>query len=116
MTLFAYIFAVVLIAAGVYHFVNPQFYYAIIPSWMPKAAANAAGGVAEVVLGVAMLVPATRTFGLYGAAALMILFLPIHVVDLQRTRPVIGSKAIAFGRLLIQFLLIGWLYWEAQRS
>lgn len=116
MTLFAYGFAIVLIAAGAYHFINPQFYYPIMPDWMPKAAANAAGGLAEVVLGAAMLFPATRTYGLYGACALMILFLPVHVADLQRTRPVIGSKAIAIGRLALQFVLIAWLYWEAKRS
>ncbi|NJB85348.1 putative membrane protein [Lewinella marina] len=116
MTLIAYAFAVVLVAAGIYHFVNPRFYYSIIPHWMPKAAANAAGGLAEIVIGLAMLWPATRVYGLYAAAALMILFLPIHVVDLQRPRPVIGSKAVAAGRLLLQFVLIGWLYWEARRA
>ncbi|WP_116105552.1 hypothetical protein [Lewinella sp. IMCC34191] len=115
MTLFAYAFAIVLIVAGIYHFVNPSFYYPIIPKWMPRVAANVAGGAAEILLGVAMLVPATRSLGLWGAAALMVLFLPVHVVDLLRDRPVIGSKLIAVIRLLLQFVLIGWLIWEARR-
>ena len=116
MTFVAYAFAVVLIVAGAYHFINPTFYYAIIPEWMPRAAANLAGGAAEILIGLAILFPATRTYGLYAAAALMVLFLPIHVVDLLRDRPVIGSKAIAWGRLFLQFVLIGWLFWEARRS
>ena len=47
-----YAFAVVLIAAGVYHFINPRFYDPIMPDWFPKPLANAAGGVAEVVIGI----------------------------------------------------------------
>ncbi|PPK86487.1 putative membrane protein [Neolewinella xylanilytica] len=116
MTLFAYGFAVILIAAGIYHFVNPSFYYPIIPGWMPRVAANVAGGVAEILIGLGMLVPATRELSLWSAAILMALFLPIHVVDLLRDRPVIGSKLIAVLRLLLQFLLIGWLVWEARRG
>ena len=115
MTFFAYAFAVTLIIAGVYHFINPSFYYPIIPKWMPRVAANVAGGAAEIAVGVAMLVPATRTLGLWSAAALMTLFLPVHVVDLLRDRPVIGSKLIAVIRLLLQFVLIAWLVWEAKR-
>ncbi len=116
MTFFAYAFAVILVVAGAYHFINPGMYYSIIPDWMPKVAANLAGGVAEIIIGVAMLFPVSRTYGLYAAAGLMILFLPIHIVDLMRDRPVIGSRAIAWGRLALQFVLIGWLLWEARRS
>ncbi len=116
MTLFAYGFAVILIIAGSYHFINPTFYYPIIPSWMPRVAANIAGGVAEIVIGLAMLFPATRVPGLWMAAALMTVFLPIHIVDLLRQRPVIGTKLIATIRLLLQFVLIGWLVWEARRA
>ena len=116
MSIAAYIFAVVLIAAGIYHFVNPSFYYPIIPRWLPAKAANLAGGAAEIVLGGMMLLPATRTYGLYGTAALMVAFLPVHVADLLRERPVIGPKYVAWLRLVAQFLLIGWLLWEARRS
>ncbi len=114
MSLFAYGFALILIAAGVYHFVNPQVYYPMMPDWFPKPAANAAGGLSEIVIGVAMLVPATRLYGLYGAAALMLVFLPLHLVDLLRDRPVLFNKSVAAVRLLIQFALIAWLVWEAR--
>ena len=114
MPLLAYLFAAVLIVAGIYHFVNPLFYYPFMPDWFPKRAANAAGGVAELVIGLAMLFSATRTLGLYAAAALMLIFLPLHVIDLLRSRPVIGSKLIAVFRLGLQFVLIGWLYYLAR--
>lgn len=108
-------FGLALLAAGVYHFVNPKFYWPIMPEWFPKQAANAAGGVAELIIGAALLVPATRTYGLYAACALMVIFLPLHVLDLFRERPVMGSKAAAVIRLLIQFGLIYWLWWAARK-
>ncbi len=109
--IFTYLFAAVLIGAGVYHFVNPSFYDPFMPDWMPKLAANYAGGLAELAIGIALLIPGdARKYGLYAACALMIVFLPLHVIDLLRERPVIGSKAIAVVRLLIQFGLIGWLW------
>ena len=114
MTIFAYGFALILIAAGIYHFVNPQVYYPMMPDWFPKPAANAAGGAAEILIGIAMLVPATRIYGLYGAAALMLMFLPLHVIDLLRDRPVLFNKTVASVRLLLQLLLIAWLVWEAR--
>ena len=115
MTLFVYAFAVVLLVAGAYHFINPTFYYPIIPAWMPKKAANVAGGAAEILIGCCLLFPATRIAGLWMAAGLMVLFLPVHIVDLLRPRPVIGTKTIAVVRLLLQFVLIAWLVWEARR-
>ena len=111
MPLLAYLFAAILIVAGIYHFVNPPFYDPFMPDWFPKRAANAAGGIAEILIGTAMLVPATRQLGCYAAAGLMLIFLPLHVIDLLRARPVIGSKLIAVFRLGLQFALIAWLYY-----
>lgn len=116
MSLIAYAFAVVLLVAGVYHFINPTFYYPFMPDWFPKGLANAAGGGAEILIGAAMLYPPTRGLGLYAAAALMVIFLPLHVIDLMRERPVIGSKAIATIRLAVQFVLIIWLLYEARHA
>ena len=109
-----YVFAAILVLAGLYHFVNPQFYYPFMPDWFPKSLANSAGGIAEIIIGIGLLIPATRQLALYAAAALMLVFLPLHVIDLARTRPLIGSKVIAIFRLLLQFVLIAWLYHTAR--
>jgi len=102
-----------LLAAGVYHFVNPSFYDPFMPDWFPKPLANAAGGVAEILIGIGLLVPDWRTYATWAALGLMLIFLPLHVVDLFRERPVIGSKWVAVVRLLLQFLLIWWLWGAA---
>ena len=113
MTIFAYLFALILIAAGIYHFVNPTFYFPFMPEWFPKPLANAAGGLVEILIGVALFTPSLRIYGLWAACGLMVIFLPLHVMDLLRARPLMGSKLAAIIRLLIQFILIAWLWWEA---
>lgn len=116
MTIFLYIFAFIMLAAGAYHFYDPNFYNPIMPDWFPKPLANAAGGVAELLIGAALLLPATRTYAIWAALALMVVFLPLHIIDLLRERPVIGSKMIAVVRLLIQFALIAALWFAAKGS
>lgn len=110
-----YVFAVLLLVAGAYHFINPAFYNPMMPDWFPKSLANAAGGIAELIAGVLLLVPAWRIWGLWLALVLMVFFLPLHVTDLLRERPVIGTKTVAAVRLVIQFVLVGWLAWEVRR-
>lgn len=111
-----YAFAVLLLVAGAYHFINPGFYNAYMPDWFPKSLANAAGGLAEILIGIGLLVPDWRTYATWAALGLMVIFLPLHVIDLLKERPAIGSKGAAVVRLLLQFLLIWWLYREARAS
>ncbi len=111
-----YLFAVLLIAAGAYHFVNPAFYDPIMPDWFPKALANAAGGIAEIVIGILILIPKTKHLGIWGALALMVAFLPLHIWDLTKPEPMVGSHLNAVIRLVIQCALIGWLYWRATKE
>lgn len=109
-------FAIVLLLAGIYHFVNPDFYGPFMPSWFPKQLANAAGGLAEILIGIGLLIPQWRGYALWAACGLMIIFLPLHVIDLFRTKPMIGPHWVAFIRLLVQFLLIWWLWREASTA
>jgi len=106
-------FGVLLLLAGAYHFINPAFYNPMMPKWFPRELANAAGGVAEIVIGIGLLIPAWRTYALWAACGLMVIFLPLHVLDLLKNRPAIGPHWVAAVRLLLQFLLIWWLWREA---
>lgn len=114
MNIFVIGFAVILLVAGVYHFVNPAFYDPIMPGWFPKRLANAAGGIAEILIGAAILYPPTRVYGTYAAALLMVVFLPLHVWDLTKSRPAIGNHTTAAFRLVLQFVFIGGLFWAAR--
>lgn len=87
-----------------------------MPDWFPKRLANAAGGIAEIIIGILILVPKTKHLGIWLALALMVVFLPLHIWDLTKVKPAVGSHWGAAIRLLIQFALIGWLYYRATNS
>ncbi|OAV45225.1 MauE/DoxX family redox-associated membrane protein [Lewinella sp. 4G2] len=114
LTLFTYAFGVILVLAGAYHFINPAFYDAFMPNWFPKLTANYAAGLAEIGIGLGLFFPGTLRWSAWLALALMLIFLPLHVLDLLKERPVIGSHTIATVRLVVQFVLIYLLYLVAK--
>ena len=108
--------------AGCYHFINPGFYYPLIPPYLPfPTAINSLSGVLEVVLGVALLIPRFRFYSAIGLMILLVLFIPSHIYFIQ-----IGGCAdqglcvplwVAWVRLVvIHPLLIGWVWASRGRS
>ena len=71
-------------------------------------------GAGEAAIGIALIIPKYRKWGGLGFFLLMIGFLPIHVWDLFKETPAIGSMNAAIIRVLIQFVLIylGWRIWK----
>jgi hypothetical protein len=58
-----YLMALLYIGAGVLHFVVPKFYLRIMPPYLPAHHLLVAlSGVAEVIVGVGLLIPATRVW------------------------------------------------------
>ena len=110
----AYFFAAILILSGVMHVVKPEAYAAMIPSFIPEIVANILAAIAEIVIGVMLIIPRYRHLAGLGFALLMVAFLPIHIWDLVRDDPAIGSFTGAVIRLIIQFGLIwaGWWIWK----
>ncbi|MEO1023758.1 MAG: hypothetical protein AAFW89_14540 [Bacteroidota bacterium] len=100
--------------AGAYHFMNPAFYYPLIPDYLPfPEVINTVSGVVEILLGIGVLFKPTRTPSAYSIVAMLVAFIPAHIHFLQ-----IGSCAdvglcvpewISWIRLLvIHPLLIAW--------
>lgn len=105
-----WVFALILIAAGINHAVNPGIYTAFIPWFLPLTATNYFTTVVEAGLGLGLLFKQTSKIAATGTLLLMIFFLPFHVVDAFRAQPAIGSKLIAWIRLPLQFVLIYWAW------
>lgn len=101
------------VLAGLNHFRDPAFYLAIMPPYLPWHAALVwLSGVAEIVLGVAVLVPRVRSLAGWGLVALLIAVFPanLHMAlhpELYPDVPTIGL----YVRLPIQALLILWAWW-----
>ena len=107
-----YVMALALVAAGVYHFVNPKMYQRIMPtylSWhMPLIYIS---GVCEIVFGLLLIPESTRPVGAWLVIALLIAVFPANIqmaVNFyQRHKPTLW---IAILRLPLQVVLIYWAW------
>ena len=108
------------IAAGINHFRNPGSYYTIIPNYLPYPVfINVFSGVAEIILGVLFLFSKTRTIAAYGIIALLIAFIPAHIVMIQNGFCLSNGYCLpvwaTWVRLFpLQFLLMFWA-WKCRK-
>ena len=92
--------------AGFMHFKKPKFFNGFIPSFLPKRMVNYIFGAIEFILGISLFFDQALKNAALGIFILMALFLPIHIWDLFKEKPAIGSKKLAIIRIPLQFLLM----------
>ena len=100
------IFGILFTFAGVMHLIKPNFFKNFIPDFLPKLAINYVFGMIEIALGIGLFFSKTIKEAAIGIFILMLLFLPIHLWDLTKKKPAIGSKKAAIIRIPLQFLLL----------
>lgn len=117
-TIISILLALLLFLGTYGHIVNPEFYTAFVPDFIPESLANILAAIAEGGIGIALLIPKYRKWGALGFLLLMIAFLPIHIWDLIREEPAIGSFNAAIIRFFVQLLLIyaGWWIYKSYDS
>ncbi len=112
-TMFRYLLAVCFVVAGANHFRHPDFYISMMPPVLPWPAMWVyLSGVAEVGLGVALLVPSLQRIAAWGLIVLLIAVFPANVH--MATHP--GefssfSPILLWLRLPLQAVFIAWAYW-----
>ena len=104
------ILGILFILAAVGHIFNPEPTSGFIPEFLPKTFVHIIISIVEGSLGIGVFIPYFRQKALVGIIILMLLLLPLHIIDLFRDKPVIGSMTAAIIRIPIQFLLI-YLAW-----
>ena len=106
----AIFFAIVMAAGAIAHIVVPEAYAPLVPEYINLSFANWASAIAEALVAVALIVPKYRSKGGLLFMALMIGFLPIHILDFFKEQPAIGEPPLPLIRIIIQFVLIyaGW--------
>ena len=104
-----------LIASAFGHLLNPGLTSGMIPDFLPKTAVHIATAIVEAVLGIGVFLPRYRNKALLGVVIFLFALLPIHILDLLRDQPVIGSQTAAIIRIPMQFLLMG-IAWFARTT
>jgi uncharacterized membrane protein len=106
-----YIQAFVYVAAGVNHFISPKTYLAIMPPYIPAHNLMVTlSGIAEIVLGIGLLFPATRSISAWGLILLLIAVFPANIYMATASRFRKLPAWIRWGRLPLQGILIWWAY------
>jgi uncharacterized membrane protein len=96
--------------AGIMHFIRPNFFKHFIPDFFPKKLVNYVIGIIEFALGLGIFFPQTVKTASLGIIFLLIFLLPIHIWDVTRKRPAIGSIKLAIIRIPFQFVLMYGVY------
>lgn len=104
------------VAAGINHFVHPEFYLDLIPPYFPNHnLLNTISGILEISAGLLMIIPFTRKLGAYLIIALLIAFIPAHIYLIKQkgcvSKFLCTNELVAWIRLFpLQFLLMWWAW------
>jgi uncharacterized membrane protein len=114
-TVFRWIFTVVMVFAGVNHFLSPEPYVAMMPEVLPAHLALVyISGVAEIAGGLGLILPQTRKLAAWGLILLFVAVFPANVNMAINGLPLGTTELPAWalwGRLPLQIGFIAWAYW-----
>lgn len=111
-----YLMAAFMVYGGVNHFLKPAMYLPFIPDFLPADFINYGSGLLEIILGIGLLIPKFRYKASFGVLVLMLIFLPLHIIDVFTDVPAIGSHDAALIRLPVQLIFILWAWFISRKA
>jgi uncharacterized membrane protein len=119
-TVLRWLLTMFMVVAGANHFVAPAAYVAMMPSALPAPAALVyTSGVAEILGGLGLILPATRRLAGWGLIALFVAIFPANINMAVHHLPLGGREVpnwALWARLPLQAVLVAWAYWCSQRA
>ncbi|GAB4001794.1 DoxX family protein [Spirosoma daeguense] len=110
-TISLYVQAFLYIVAGINHFLSPKMYLAIMPPYIPAHSLMVKlSGLAEVILGIGLLFPVTRSLSAWGIMLLLVAVFPANVYMAMSNRFRKFPALLRWLRLPLQVILIWWAY------
>ena len=107
-----YPMALLYVAAGIFHFIKPKIYRAIMPPWLPwHHQLILLSGIAEVALGILLIPMATRIIAAWLIIILLIAIFPANIQMVINWSKNKNPKLwMAILRLPLQLVLIWWAW------
>jgi len=106
--------ALLFVLAGVWHFVHPATYLAIMPPQLPQPLALVyTSGVFEMLGGLGLLPARTRRLAGWGLLALLVAVFPANVYMALVHGQLHISGWVAWGRLPLQLPLMWWVWYAS---
>ncbi|HHP7241569.1 MAG TPA: hypothetical protein ACFCUD_07840 [Cyclobacteriaceae bacterium] len=115
-----YLLGIFFILAGFNHFRAPEFYFPLIPPYLPNPyIINIASGFLEIFFGILLFIPATRKIAGYLILAMLIAFIPSHFYFIQVGGCIDDGLCtpiwVAWVRLIvIHPILMMWVYYSSK--
>jgi len=111
------VLALFFVGGGINHFVGAEFYLRMMPPYVPwHEAFVVVSGVAEIVLGVLLLLPKTVRLAAWGLVALLVAVFPANVhMALHPELFTDFEPTFLWVRLPLQGVLILWVLFHARR-
>jgi len=114
-----YVLGPAFVVAGVLHFIVPELYVQIVPPTFPAPLALVyLSGLAEIAVGIGLLIPRTRQYAAWATVALLLAIFPANVYMATHGIVIEGmpgggdpSEFVRWGRLPLQGVLILWALW-----
>ena len=109
------VLALVMVLAGINHFLSPATYVGMMPSGLPAPLLLVyVSGVAEIVGGLGLLWPVTRRAAAWGLIALFVAVFPANLNMAINHLP-LGDRPVEpwllWARLPLQVVFIAWAWW-----
>ncbi|CAN5870488.1 DoxX family protein [soil metagenome] len=112
-----WLLTIVMVAAGVNHFIHPPPYLGMMPAELPQGwhlPLVYISGVFEILGGLGLLLPATRRAAAWGLIALLVAVFPANLNMALNHLP-LGDSLVPqwalWARLPLQVVLIVWAWW-----
>jgi uncharacterized membrane protein len=114
-TLLRWLLTIFMVAAGANHFITPTTYVAMMPAELPAPLTLVyVSGIAEMLGGLGLILPATRKLAAWGLVALYVAVFPANlnmaINHLRLGASDVPSWAL-WARLPLQGVLIAWAWW-----
>ena len=112
------VFAVFFVGAGINHFLKTDFYLRMMPPYLPLHLELVyLSGIAEIALGVFLLIPRTSVVAAWGIIALLVAVFPanLQMAIHPEVFPELRSVFLWI-RLPLQGILIAWAFWYTRPS